>query len=130
MRRRYKYDTATGSMVEVGIVRAPAPRIFFHTDAGYEGLRATDGTRLDTRRKHEQYMKDHGLALYDDYKDTFAKAQEERERDRMGVGPRDESLHEDVSKAYQMVRDGYRPPPRPEGDDDATVSSYIVGKDV
>lgn len=133
MRRRYRYDETKGEVVEVGLVRhTPTPKVFFHTDAPYDGLRATDGTRLDTRHRHEQYMKDHGLALYEDYKETFARSQEERERDRMNLGPRDETLKDDIHEAYNMVRDGYKPV-RAEGidpDDEATVSSYIVGKDV
>lgn len=133
MRRRYRFDEAAGVMVEVGLVReVPRARVHIQTGAHYDGLRATDGTPVDTAKRHRQYMKDHNLALYEDYKETFAKSTEERERERMNLGPRDETLKEDIHEAYNMVRDGYKPV-RAEGidpDDEATVSSYIVGKDV
>lgn len=49
-------------------------------DRSYDGLRATDGTDISTRSKHREYMKANGLATADDFKDTWAKAQERRER--------------------------------------------------
>jgi len=133
MRRRYRYDEALRAVVEVGVVRdTPAPRVHIQTGAHYEGLRATDGTPVDTAKRHRQYMKDHNVALFSDYEQTFARAQDERERDRIGVGPRDESIREDLKEAYEKVQAGYKPPPRPEVNEEraAVVNSYIVGKDV
>ncbi len=49
-------------------------------DRSYDGLRATDGTDISTRTKHREYMKANGLATADDFKETWAKAQERRER--------------------------------------------------
>lgn len=49
-------------------------------DRSYDGLRATDGTDISTRSKHREYMKANGLATADDFKQTWAKAQERRER--------------------------------------------------
>lgn len=57
------------------------------TDAGvlwgdrhYDGLRAPDGSDISTRSKHREYMKANNVTIADDFKDTWAKAREQRER--------------------------------------------------
>lgn len=49
-------------------------------DRSYDGLKATDGTDISSRTKHREYMKANNLATVDDFKQTWAKAQEQRER--------------------------------------------------
>ena len=49
-------------------------------DRSYDGLRAPDGTDISTRTKHREYMKAAGLTTMDDFKDSWAKAKESRER--------------------------------------------------
>jgi hypothetical protein len=49
-------------------------------DRAYEGLRASDGTDIGSRKKHRDYMKRTGLTTADDFKQTWAKKAEERER--------------------------------------------------
>lgn len=39
---------------------------------------ATDGTPLDTRRKHREYMERNGLTVASDYTNTWEKARAER----------------------------------------------------
>lgn len=133
MRRRYRYDEVTKAIVEVGAVHSPAPRVHILTDSPYAGLRATDGTVLDTRKKHREYMKENGLALYEDYKETFEKAVEARDKEAMGFTPRDDTLRADIAEAYEMVRAGYKPshpePKEVRETEPAVVDSYIVGKD-
>ena len=46
----------------------------------YGGLVATDGTMIDSRKKHREYMHRNGLALSDDYKQTWSKAEQGREK--------------------------------------------------
>lgn len=54
-------------------------------DAHYAGIRSPiDGTIIDSRTKHRQYMKDNGLAMYDDFKDTWAAEQKRRDAVRSG----------------------------------------------
>jgi len=48
-------------------------------DRHYDGLQATDGTDISSRTKHREYMRRNGLTTVDDYKETWAKAQKERE---------------------------------------------------
>ena len=55
-------------------------------DRHYDGLRATDGTPIDSRTKHREYMKRHGLTTVDDYKQTWAQAEKQREVYRNGKG--------------------------------------------
>ena len=49
-------------------------------DRSYEGMRAPDGTDISSRTKHREYMKAKGLTTMDDFKDSWAKAKESRER--------------------------------------------------
>jgi hypothetical protein len=55
-------------------------------DRHYEGLRATDGTDISTRTKHREYMRQHNLTTIDDYKESWAKAQKQRDEYRQGKG--------------------------------------------
>lgn len=82
-RRRYIQDRHTGELIEV----TQDHREPMRNDAGvlwgdrhYEGARATDGTDISTRTKHREYMAANNLALADDFKETWAKAQQQRER--------------------------------------------------
>jgi hypothetical protein len=102
-RRRYIQDRHTGELIEVSQdYRAPLPN-----DAGvlwgdrhYDGARATDGTDISTRTKHREYMAARGLTLADDYKNTWANAQAQREAYfRAGGSIR----REDVARAIHDV---------------------------
>lgn len=53
-------------------------------DRHYDGLQATDGTPIDSRTKHRQYMKDKGLTVMDDFKNTWKDAARDRELRRLG----------------------------------------------
>lgn len=47
-------------------------------DRHYEGLRATDGTPINSRKKHQEYMKRHNLTTMDDFTGVWDKAAQER----------------------------------------------------
>lgn len=49
-------------------------------DRHYEGMVADDGTDISSRTKHREYMKAKGLTTVDDFKESWAKAKEARER--------------------------------------------------
>lgn len=53
----------------------------------YDGLRATDGTPIDTRAKHRAYMRERGLTTVDDYRDTWAKEARARDERMQGIDP-------------------------------------------
>ena len=82
-RRRYIQDRHTGELIEVtSDYQAP-----LRNDAGalwgdrhYDGARASDGSDISTRSKHREYMRLNNVTTVDDFKDTWAKAREQRER--------------------------------------------------
>ena len=82
-RRRWIQDRHTGEMIEVTPDYQPEMRAdsgALWGDRSYDGLRADDGTDISTRTKHREYMAAKGLTTIDDYKDSWAKAKESRER--------------------------------------------------
>lgn len=85
-RRRYIQDPVTFEMIEVTADFVPPARESaknrgaLWNDRHYDGVQATDGTDISTRKKHREYMKRHGLATADDFKDTWAKANKAREQ--------------------------------------------------
>jgi hypothetical protein len=86
MRRKYRYDPESGEMVEVTADYAPPGKkgSLNHLgglwgDRHYDGLRATDGTDISTRKKHREYMKRNGLATADDFKGQWERDKKTRE---------------------------------------------------
>lgn len=86
---RRRYVQIKGELVEITDDYQPQR----HNDSGalwgdrsYDGLRATDGTDISTRAKHREYMKLNNLTTVDDYKETWSKAQEARDRYRQSGG--------------------------------------------
>lgn len=69
---------------------------------------ATDGTRLDTRKRHREYMKANNLTIDTDFKGTWEKAAEYRER--MSKGDFDHhSRRETIARAaYEVEKKGRR----------------------
>jgi hypothetical protein len=72
-------------------------------DRHYDTIMAPDGvTRLDSRSKHREYMRRHGLTIADDYKGEWANARKERENRLKGPGDskvRRELLEREFTKA-------------------------------
>ena len=48
-------------------------------DRHYDGLAAPDGTLINSRTKHREYMKANGLTVSDDYKGEWKQAAKERD---------------------------------------------------
>ena len=84
MKRRFVQSReAPYDFIEVTDDYSPDPRNADSTlwnDRSYDGLRATDGTDISSRSKHREYMKANGLTTLDDFKGTWAKARQERDR--------------------------------------------------
>lgn len=77
-RKTYHYDEKLGRMVE-----GPGTRRIDGSGDGwrfsdrlYSGtpFKAHDGTIIDSRKKHREYMKRHNLSTVDDYKGTWDAA--------------------------------------------------------
>ena len=72
-------------------------------DRHYDGMAATDGTPIDSRTKHREYMKSKGLAMTGDFTDTWASAAKEREyiRTAQSLPERKRDVREVVERAIQ-----------------------------
>ena len=77
-RRRYRWNEETQQLEEVSADVEVTPRLQIQTGGHYEGLRATDGTRIDTRRRHAEYMRREGVGLASDFRKTIAEAPKKR----------------------------------------------------
>lgn len=104
-RRRYRYDEASKQMVEVGQDwtdaerRAPVPT----EELIYGGTQATDGTPINTRRRHREYMQQNGLAMASDYTQKWKQA--EQQRGDFFAGKHEHAgLKEAISRAVDQVR--------------------------
>lgn len=69
----------------------------------YGGLRATDGTPINTRRRHREYMQANGLALASDYTESWKKADQQR-GDFFAGRHQHEGLKEAIGQAIDTVR--------------------------
>lgn len=67
-------------------------------DRHYDGLVATDGTLINSRSKHREYMRRNGLTIADDYKGEWAKAAKERESRLSGT-------HKDPKRREMLERE-------------------------
>lgn len=92
-RRRFIFrpDPDTGEVVSVEVTRdwsdAETRAPVATEGIAYSNLRATDGTPIDSRAKHREYMRAHGVALQSDFnpetiarEKAFAEQQEDRRR--------------------------------------------------
>lgn len=102
---RTTYVFRDGKLVEVGGDWQETPRPPVFGDSHYDGLRASDGTDLSSRTKHREYMKANGLALADDYKETWANAA----KNRAAPTSRDPERREQIGRAlYEAEKRGRR----------------------
>jgi hypothetical protein len=82
-RVRYVYDPVTKTMVPGCAPRrvdGPSGDSWRYNDRLYSDnpFRAPDGTVINSRAKHREYMRRNGLTTMDDFKDTWDKAAKER----------------------------------------------------
>lgn len=101
---RYVWDEESKSLVEVGSDWSDAEKRAETTteQLSYGGLRATDGTDISSRKKHREYMRRNGLADAADYKESWAKAQADREAFRRGEKTNPERREAIGRIAYQL----------------------------
>lgn len=91
-RRRWVY-TNNGQPCEpyeVGTDWTPPAKTEFMLGGHYAGARALDGTPIDTRAKHQEYMRRNNLAVADDFKGQWAQQAKEREAFHLGKHDRKE----------------------------------------
>lgn len=79
-RRRYRWNEETQQLDEIQGDVEVTPRLELMTGSHYAELgTATDGTPINSRRKHADYMRREGVALASDFKKTIAEAPKKRE---------------------------------------------------
>jgi hypothetical protein len=137
------YVYRNGGLVEVERV-APGPRVFILTDRQYEDLRPVpvgldkdkhvQTVNVSSRTKHREFMEQNGLALADDFKGTWAAAEQERATFASGgefqVKERREALERAMYQAFESPGVQERPkewtkPVDGPGEDVAVVKSYL-----
>lgn len=109
-RRRFIYDQETRELVEVSLDYEPTRDAVSRVvnDRHYDGLRATDGTPIDTRAKHREYMRRNGLTTIDDFTKTWERAAQER-ADYFKAGKGGAVTREDVARAIFKLETGRDP---------------------
>lgn len=109
-RRRYRWNPETQAMEELSADWTDAER---RAPTATEGLvygnlgRATDGTPIDSRTKHREYMREKGLTVASDYTETWAKAEKERAKAFAGDFDR-QGRREDIARALYQHKRGKR----------------------
>lgn len=93
------------------LVEGPGPRRsdgsgdgWRFSDRIYSGtpFKGVDGTIIDSKRKHREYMKRHNLATVDDFKQTWKEAEKRREAVFTGKHDR-EARREAVARALEKA---------------------------
>lgn len=86
MRKRYRWDIEKQGLVEMADDWTGAERRSQTPteELIYGGAVATDGTPINSRKKHREYKARHGLADADDFKGQWARQAEQRERAKQG----------------------------------------------
>lgn len=70
-------------------------------DRHYDGLRATDGTDISTRKKHREYMKQNDLTTADDFTEVWNRAAERRAA--YYTGKNGAVSREDIARAIHQL---------------------------
>lgn len=100
MKPTHTYIWVDGELVEV-FREPPGPRVHLQTDRGFDNLRATDGTPINSRSKWSRYMKENNLTLASDWTESWDKAAAKRESLFKG-GP-DAQRHATIEKVKKMA---------------------------
>ena len=104
MKTTYHYNAKLKKMVE-----GPAPRNCstpLVSDAFYadKPFKAHDGTVIDSRKKHREYMKRHNLTTLDDFSGVLERKKQERESHYTGTNKRwREETKRDIARAIDQT---------------------------
>lgn len=107
MKRLFVYRPGHPAANERGFVELGAEdihvdaRVSVMSDLYMDGVRATDGVDIGSRKKRRAYMKAMGLADADDFKNEWADAAKERERFFRGESDRGERREAIAQAIYQ-----------------------------
>ncbi len=106
-RGRWVWDSEQGRLVDAASYVPPseAKNAAVMTGRFYEdaGPSPVDGSEINSRRKHRDHMRRHGLTMESDFTQTWAKAEEKRERYRHGEGMKIPGLRDAIGrKLYEL----------------------------
>ena len=97
------YEVGVDAIPENPLEMKPHNRVV--GDSHYDGLRATDGTDIGSRKKRREYMHRNNLCDADDMKGEWAKAEKQREAMRTPDGQFDtQARREAVIEAMRKAR--------------------------
>lgn len=111
---RWIWDDRTNKLVPVEEYQEPTGdgRVMVLGEAHYDGLRMTDGTVVDSRRKYREYLKATGCAVAGDYSESLSEQKAKKERARNDAKDRRET----IGRSIYQVEKGCRPVRRYEDD--------------
>lgn len=100
----YRQDPETGEVkaYEVGVDYEPPARLQISTDTHYVDTTTADGKPLGSRAAHRAYLRDNNLALADDFRQTWAKAEVQRQN----AFKNDSARREALGRALYEARKG------------------------
>lgn len=96
------YERGIDAIPETQDIRSQAGDGALWGDRGYDGLQATDGTPIDSRTKHREYMRRTGLTTVDDFSGQWKKQRAER-ADMLTTGGDHRARREAVAHAAHVV---------------------------
>jgi len=107
MIRRFRFDSKLGEMVELTnndkreSKKGARDLGALWGDRHYDGLQATDGADISSRKKHREYMRRMGYTTADDFTNTWAEAKKKREFYMQNGGSINK---QDVRNAIEQLR--------------------------
>jgi hypothetical protein len=107
VKRRYWWNPKLMLFEEITEDWTPKPRVELSTGTCYEGLQATDGTPINSRAKHREYMRLHGFTTTDDYTQSWERAAKER-ADFYTTGGDHKARKEAIGRAFYDFEKGKR----------------------
>ena len=108
-RKTYTYDPNTKTMREgrgPSRVDGPSGDGWRFSDRLYSAnpFVAPDGTVIDSKKKHREYMKRAGVTTIDDFKDHWARARKERDEFYTGTSEKlKRERREDIARTIEQL---------------------------
>lgn len=87
---------------EAPSLEVPQGRLMVFGESHYDGMAATDGTPIDSKRKHRDYMKANGLAMTADFSGQWQKQAAQRANGPTPVERRERK--EQIGRAAYRLR--------------------------
>lgn len=123
---RYRWDPKRKALVPLTAPVSEKARLQLMLDSKYEGLRATDGTDVGSRRKWQEYARIHGLTHADDYKNYWKQKRKERDVVARGEPWGTKERTQAIREAWEKVAHGYKPHRRDFNSESDGPAPFVV----